>query len=224
MISSRPEFIELCGITQAYYSMYKKRGKIIESIGDDGEIYVDTDIPQNKDFLQKRVNQQPKQKEPKKESGVVKKSKPVMKSVNSPAKDNGETNSGEHNDLGSRYALELRKLQAEIDQKEVLIELNKQKLATIVGNNVPISIVKEMFAQLAKQLLTGYNAYIEQEINNFCHKNKIYDSDRVKLLSKMTTGLNNTHSKSVNDARSTMKSRLTKNKITDALNDDSDDD
>lgn len=125
--------------------------------------------------------------------------------------------------VGTKFALELQKLQAEIKQKEVDIQLKEQKLATIIGNNIPSPIVMEMFAQLAKSLLTGYKAFAEQTINDFCHKHKIQEKERVTIIGKMVTGLNTSHTKAVNDARAQMKAELKRHKIKDSLEDEEND-
>lgn len=229
MICTRKEFEELCGIEPAYYTMNRKRGKIIEDVDEHGRVFIDTDRPENKHFMSKRVPQaiSPRQQAapvaPVQQQPTVAPKQPSK--LQARAKDPDETVHDKANTtMGKKFTLELQKLEVEIKQKEVATALNEQKLATIVGNNIPSPIVTEMFAQLAKSLLTGYRSYIEQEINNFCHKHKINDKDRVAIQSKVITGLNQAHTKSVNDARANMKAELKRYKIKDSLTDEQSDD
>lgn len=235
MICSKVEFQEFCNINRSEYAIYRKRGKIVESIDDHGNPFVDTDIPQNKDFLHKRQSMNVQKIIEQNTTAVIpeptKPNTPQKKQTVAPAQQKqrqvqrlNPDNADKPNIAGEKYQLEIEKLKAEIRQKDIQTALNEQKLATIIGNNIPAPIVMEMFAQLAKSLLTGYKAYIDQEITNFCHKNKIPDKERVSIQSKMVTGLNTTHTKAVNDARANMKADLRRYKIKDSMTDESTDD
>ena len=235
MICSKVEFQDFCNINRSEYAIYRKRGKIIEYTDDEGVVFIDTDVPQNKDFLQHRqsmnvqkiieqntpavIPEPTKQNTPSKKQAVA----PTQQKPRQVQRTNPD-NADKPNIAGEKYQLELEKLKKEVQERELNITLKEQKIATIIGNNYPSLIALEMFARLGKSLLSGYKAYIDQEITSICHKYKISEKDRVSILAKMVTALNTTHAKSVNDARANMKADLKKYKIKDSLSDESTDD
>lgn len=233
MLCTRKEFENLCAFRNpGEYPVYRKRGKIFEQIDKDGNIVLDTEHPINKDFMRSRqtIIDNKRREEIKRE--LIPEPELLPSPKNAPKKApkpkisepvSGSKNS-ENQNTGSKYELELQKLQVEIKQKEVATALNEQKLATILGNNIPGPIVSESIAKLAKSLLQGYKNYIDQEITQFCHKHKIEDKARIDLSSKLITGLNATHTKAVNEARLNMKNELKKYKITNSMSDESDND
>jgi hypothetical protein len=238
MICSRKEFEDLCKISKANYTTYRQRGKIYEQEDQDGVVVIDTEHPINHAFYESRkaineskvfekvkseiIDEQPKPKyTPTAKNNtkeVVKKQIPSASNLRERANDETKSNGSE------KFQLEIEKLKAEIRAKDIKSSLDEHRLATIVGNNIPAPIVTEMFAQLAKSLLTNYKSYIDQELTKFCHKNKIQDKERINILGTLVTGLNATHTKAVNDARSNMKSDLRKYKINDSMTDESDND
>lgn len=224
MICSRTEFEKLCGISKAHYSMYRSRGKIIERFNEDGTVYIDTSIPENNEMLVKGANKKQQAVDAPQQNNA-----PVAKSVASKTTKNKPTalakraNEEIKSNTSPKYDLEVKKLEVEIKQKEVATALNEQKLATIMGNNIPAPIVTEAFAQLAKSLLTGYKGFFDQQIQVFCHKHKISDKNRIEFVSKIVTGLNAAHTKSVNDAKANMKAELRKYKIKDSMEDEPND-
>ena len=224
MICSRKEFEDLCGISRAYYTTYRSRGKIIESFHEDGTVYIDTSIPENHEMIIKAKQQatQPKEQEPERKPIATQKKQPAKLPVKQPAALQGAEQATNAN-TSPKYSLEVKKLEVEIKQKEVATALNEQKLATIMGNNIPAPIVTEAFAQLAKSLLTGYKGFFDQQIQDFCHRHKIAEKDRVAFLAKLVTGLNQAHAKAVNEAKANMKSELRKYKIKDSMEDEQED-
>jgi len=215
MICRRPEFCELAGITNANLSTYIKRGKIV--LEPDGKT-INTEKRENADFLKGR-NSEGKGKfaQPKPETTEA-----VIPSVNvlqnTPSKK--VVNAAERATI-SKYNLELEKMQAELDKKIVDTKLAEQKLATLLGNNIPIDVVKSIVAQLSKSIINNYKSFSEQQITEICHVHRIAEADRVKIIAKNTTGLNNIHSKAVTDARVQIKNAIGTTKSLE-LNDDED--
>lgn len=231
MICSRKEFEDLCGISRSHYTVYRGRGKIFEQIDDDGNVVIDTEHPKNKDFYIKQkdkvtnriVNDAVESVTPKPKFKESPKNKQEKKTVHVPASSKSLKDSPKNEQTkvsSERYDLELRKLRAEVDQKEAKTKLDEHRLSTLIGNNIPAAIFNSAFAQLGKELLTGYMSYIEQEINEFCHKNKIDDKKRIGILAKLTTGLNKTHSRSVNQARANIKDSISQIKAKDSISGD----
>lgn len=215
MICRRPEFCELAGITNANLSTYIKRGKIV--LEPDGKT-INTEKRENADFLKGR-NSEGKGKfaQPKPETTEA-----VIPSVNvlqnAPSK---KVVKAAETATISKYNLELEKMQAELDKKIVDTKLAEQKLATLLGNNIPIDVVKSIVAQLSKSIINNYKSFSEQQITEICHVHRIAETDRVKIIAKNTTGLNNIHSKAVTDARVQIKNAIGTTKSLE-LNDDED--
>jgi hypothetical protein len=228
MICSRKEFEDLCGISRANYTTYRTREKIVEQFDEHGNVYIDTDHPDNKAFyesrkvhLEKKVIEKvsesiepvfgyPAPSKPQAKSKTPYQGKPSRKPNLTPSETKG----------GVKFDLEVDKLDADVRLKELTIAVKEHELNTLLGRNIPSAIVMESFAQLSKSLLTGYRDYIEQEISIFCHRNKVSDKERVSIMSKLVTGLNSAHTKSVNEGRSTMKEGLKKHKINNTLEDE----
>lgn len=230
MIFTRREYEEICGISRANYNTYRDaRGRIIESLNEKGEVVIDTSNPVNLAFYERRQDiVKSKLLNPeisfspistnKKKTVPVTKTKGKAQVVNKKQEPDTSTS--------KRYQLEIDKLEKENRQKDLKIALDELKVATLSGNNVPMPIVLQMFSQLSRSLLVGYKDFSEQMISKFCHKNKIPDSEKIKLIAELVSGLNSTHTKSVDMARNHMKKELKTTNIKESLlgtedNDDS---
>lgn len=205
---NRKEFYELAGISKANMATYIARGVIVANAG--GKF--DTDDPINKHFLDNRKSKGltpgSVKMVPEKHAAVV---EPVVERVPLTAKTKKAVNTA----TVSKFDLELKKIEAELEKKYVDTDLARQKLATIMGGNIPIELVKEIIAQLSKSLLNNYKSYSDQLITQLCHENRISDADRAKMLTKNLSGLNAIHSKAVEDARVQMRNatKKTRNSI-----------
>lgn len=218
MICSRPEFIVIAGCTNANLTTYRSRGRVVTFVGDDGKEYIDTNHPINADFLKKRkeiiASKNESQKPAPKKTISKKTQTPVNSTVQTTAQDTGTEKTD------TRYSLEIRKLQAEIQQKEAKIILDELKIKTLSGNNIPKTVVTEMFATLGKSLLVGYKEFIDQFVSDICHENKIPDAVRAKMIGEMVKGLNASHKNSVETAKAHFKMSLKKSKIDESLTDE----
>lgn len=205
---NRKEFYELAGITKANMATYVKRGTVVAN--DKGEF--DTDHPINKHFLDNRKSKGlapgSVKTAPEKPTAVI---ESVLERVPLTAKTKKAVNAA----TASKFELELKKIEAELEKKYVDTDLARQKLATIMGGNIPIELVKEIIAQLSKSLLNNYKSYSDQLITQLCHENRVSDADRAKMLTKNLSGLNAIHSKAVEDARVQMRNatKKTRNSI-----------
>lgn len=214
MICKRPEFCNLAGITNANLSTYIKRGKIV--LESDGKT-INTERRENKDFLESRSKSGkgalattvvPSQI-PTVDVPQYEKQKPSRKVIKA-----SETATI------SKYNLELEKMQAELDKKIVDTRLAEQKLATLLGNNIPIDLVLTIIAQFSKSMINNYKPFIEQQLTEICHVYRVPEIDRVKIIATNTKGLNTIHSKAVNDARIQMKSAVGSAKLKESTNDE----
>lgn len=212
---NRKEFYELGGFTKANMATYVKRGVVVAE--PDGTF--DTENPTNKYFLDNR-----------KSKGLAPGSvKTVQPKSTAPAEPKLETipltpkaKKAANNAFTDKLELEVKKLRAELDKKYVDTDLARQKLATVMGGNIPVDLVKEIVAQLSKSLLNNYKSYSDQLITQLCHENRVLDADRAKMLSRNLTGLNTIHSKAVDDAKMQMKNATKKTRNNIALENEED--
>lgn len=217
MICKRPEFCNLAGITNANLSTYIKRGKIV--LESDGKT-INTEKRENKDFLESRsksgkgalattVAPSPI---PTVDVPQYEKQKPSRKVIKA-----SETATI------SKYNLELEKMQAELDKKIVDTRLAEQKLATLLGNNIPIDAVVTIMVTLSKSLMTNYRSTIEQDITEISHIFRIPEKDRVEFIDKSIKKLNATHERAILNAKTQIRNAAGKSKLTETEEDELDD-
>jgi len=212
MICSRKEFCKLAGCSAANLSTYIGRDKVVL---ENDKKHIDTQHRVNKEFLLRRRDMG---------KGMVSaEPEPEPPNPEPPAHQSKKLTKAEESAKISKYNLELEKLQAELDKKLVDTELARQKLSVLLGNNVPIDLVKNIITQFSKAIINNYKAFGEQQITEICHQHRINDEDRAKLIAKNTTGLNNTHKKAVNDARTQMKNAVGSTKMKELEKPDADD-
>ena len=206
MICTRKEFTELAGCSVANLSTYIKRGTVL--LEPDGKT-IDTNKRENYDFLKRRESM-----------GKMSGSKEVLPTIETPVpqqiKASAKLKKAAETTIISKYNLELEKMQAEIDKKYIDIKLSDQKLSTLLGNNIPIEVIKTIITQFSKSIINNYKSFSEQQIREICHQHRISDIDRAKLTTKNTTGLNAIHQKAVNDARSQVKNAIGSTKLTES--------
>jgi hypothetical protein len=202
MKCTRKEFAELAGCSTANLTTYIGRKKVF--LMKDGKT-IDTNRRENADFLEGR-----------KQKGLTIKAPTLNKQSKKSTENKPPTSNisltkiqkaAEKTNL-KRYEVELAKLNAELEKKLVDTELQRQKLATLLGDNISIKMVKSVVSQLSKSILNNYESFSKQQINEICHQHRIKDEDRAKLVSKNTTGLNGIHKKAITDARTQLKNEI----------------
>lgn len=217
MICKRPEFCNLAGITNANLSTYIKRGKIV--LESDGKT-INTERRENKDFLESRLK-----------SGKGALATTVVPSpiptVDVPQyekqKPSRKVIKASETATISKYNLELEKMQAELDKKIVDTRLAEQKLATLLGNNIPIDAVVTIMVTLSKSLITNYRSIIEQDITEVSHIFRIPEKDRVEFIDKSIKKLNAAHERAVLNAKTQIRNAAGKSKLTETEEDELDD-
>ena len=213
---NRKEFYELGGFTKANMATYVKRGVVVAE--PDGTF--DTENPINKYFLDNRKSKglapgSVKTIQPKSTASA----EPKLETIPLTQKAKKAAN----NAFTDKLELEVEKLRAELDKKYVDTDLARQKLATVMGSNIPIEFVKELMAQVSKSVLHGYNSYLDQKISDLCHQYRIPNDEKAKILSKNTVEINKIHSKVFADASVQIKNAIGKSKNIEADTDEMDD-
>lgn len=239
MIVSRIDFAGLANVTSGNLTTYIKRSKVI--LEPDGKS-VDTSRIENKSFLESRshsgkapvykamtTKKETKPKpvpivhvEEKKETKIIHE-QPIIENrepVKSLASEKTKT---KEPIVNSKWQIDLEKAKADLEKKNIDIELAKQKLTTLLGNNLPIDFVKEVITQLSKSMINNYKSYTEQHISEICHKFRISDKDKAVLIQENVTRLNKFHDKAVSDAMQKMKSVIGKSRTKVAESDELDD-
>jgi hypothetical protein len=226
MICSRKEFCDLAGCSKANLSTYIKRGNVL--LEDDGK-HIDTERRENKDFLKRRESAGkasiPGSKAPTITQQVPKAQiQEAIPPIPTPAiKPTRKVQRAAESATISKYELELEKMQADVNKKYIDTQLAEQRLSILLGNNIPIDLVKSIVSQLAKSMIQNYKSFGEQEISEICHQFSIPERDRVRFVEKNLKGLNAIHLKSVNDANMQLKSAMGLTKYKEAQTDTEDD-
>jgi hypothetical protein len=220
-IIKRSDFARLCGITSSNVTTYIQRGKI--EVEPDGK-HIDTTKRINQDFIELRKGMGKGAigalgTVTEKNTTVKKQSSSVHQTVSDPKilEQEGQARM-------SKYQLDIKKTEAEIEKKLVDTEVAKEKLQALRGNNIPIGIVKEIISQLSKSFINGYKAFSEQQIAEFCHQFKVSDKEKAALLSSNIKSLNLTHQKCVNDAKKHLRSHVVELRVSSAMSNDQEDD
>lgn len=199
----------LTGIkTRGNITTYIKRGNIVMS--EDGTFETTNHV--NAEFIKKRIDQG------KTPSGAVPPSvgiKPMSKSVKvkgpdekPPKKSIIKVKGPEHEQYGGQTSLFLEQKEADLEKKLIDTEIARQKLAVMIGENVPVDLVKMVVSDLSRSMLDNYKAYSEQMLSNLCHKYRIPDKDRANIITKNVSDLNTIHQRAIDKSRAKMKSEL----------------
>ena len=193
---TQAEFAKICGVTNAYISVNKKRGKVIFS--EDG--YIDDSIQENAYFLQKCLDKLLK------ESNEIEK-KPEV----SPAKTEQSTKSDEKKSNKSitgkdRYELDIQKKALEIEKLKVDTRLQELKEEKIRGEVIPITIVKTLVSTLSQSILTSQKDANEATLINISKEARLTGDQLAKLRGKMVESLNQGVDKAITNAMRQLKS------------------
>ena len=203
---TRNEFALFLGIDKNPRQIIKTnidRGKIIEN--EDG--LIDDTVPANAEFKRKYLEIR-KQKVGlpivKKEASTIIESPIAVQAVAT----NKKVQKAAAQATISKFDLEIKKTEADIEKKLIDTELARVKLSVLQGGNLPISLVKSIVSTLGKSILSNYKSFQDQLITEFCHEHGISNADRTKALSKAVAGLNGIHTKAITDAGIQLKNAI----------------
>lgn len=207
---SRREIYDRFGISSAYFSTYKKRGKVI--VNENGKI--DDNDPINKEFLRTLYE---KTEEKKAESSAKKGKEKAKKKTEKKVKSNGsakkkpepepiepeEVSEEEGFDPyktspaapSSEDTLSKSEIQAQHERQKLeytkrrnrLLELERQKKE---GEVVPTEQVQKIFAQHFKNVTTAFEEGIENMITEFSHRKAMTDEDVSELRKNLVSVVN----------------------------------
>jgi len=170
---SRQEFEALCGISQAYFTMNYKRGKIIMN---DKDFTVDLDLDINKSFMDKRI--EPTQKKNIKRAKAPSNKKSI------------ET-----------FDLDKKKKLLDIEEKETSIAINKIKLDKLNGVVIPTDLVMVIFGQHTKAITTSFHQAAENFVIEMAAAYSVSKKDIAKMRGELIEVVNNAVRESLEDSR-----------------------
>lgn len=222
-IYTRNEFAAFLGIDKNPRQIIKSnidRGKIV--LNENGDI--DDTVPANADFkkryleIRKQKVGAPIDQQPKAKKDPVELSHETT-AIHLAAGNKKVQNAAVKTTL-SKFDLELKKTEADIEKKLIDTELSKVKLSVLMGGNIPVSVVKTIISTLSKSILSNYKSFQDQLITEVCHEYKIDNANRTKILSKAVTGLNAIHTKAVSESRIQLKNAIGTNQNKLAIEDE----
>lgn len=175
---TRNEFCELTNIKSGYLSVYIQRGKIIEKNG-----LFDDKVPENRDFITKRSRHTNVKKVP-------------VQVQESPKKQKIKQDNTEQVELdlktpqGTNYELDAKKKLLQIEQMEADLEEQRRKRERRNGMWLPTDMVKNVFAQHSKSLVTSFRSGCENLIISVSKKGKFTREQKAKIHSELIEILN----------------------------------
>lgn len=199
---SRTEFCKFYGVKQNYISTNVSRNRLV--LMADGK-KIDTNDPTNAACIAKLLSERDKK------GGVV----PAVSQQNTdesviipPEKQSAKVKKAAEKTQISLFDLQLKKTEADYEKKVIDTKLAELKLQKDQGNSIPIDLVMQIVSDLSKSFLNAYKSYSEQLINEIAHKFSIENTERSKLVSRLTDQVNAIHLKAVNDSRGRIKNAI----------------
>ena len=220
-LHSYKEFAELCGIAPGQIAVYYKRRKIVYT-EIDGNVFIDDSIRENKDFLQKKLDAKnitaPKVDQPIvdvpdinaveiKPTVKVEKPQPIKKTpvskvskalpIDKPEKVQASKRQKEREEEenGSRYNLELQKMDADLEKKQIDIRIALLNESKLRGENIPFIEIKTMLSELSHSFINSYKDFVTTSMTDIFHRNKINLEEQAKIKKDLIRGINETHSR-----------------------------
>lgn len=204
-IYSYTEFADLCGIKPGQLAVYQKRDRIEYTEGEDGKVYIDTDIQKNMDFyiakIERLKHEPPAPKEKKRSSpGRPKKIeqqkqdpevKPVPRHVQNQQKRREDAEKRAVS--GSKHDLDLQKIRAEIDKKHVDIRNALLQEQILRGKLISSADMKALISDLSNNFINNYKDFATSFLTNVFHKYKVSLEDQADIKRNLIAGINKTH-------------------------------
>ncbi len=200
------EFARICGVEQAYLTMYRKRGKLV--VREDG--LIDDQNPTNAFFI-KKLESKPK-KEPKIKDEVVKETEvhvehvadePIKAEATKSKKPrNSPIPSGKHPDkAGERFDLDTEKKRLEIEKLQRLArqdEINHQKE---MGKLIPIDPIRNVIMQTIKAYTMSYTQAAEKIVTEFGKRFRLNRNEMAELRAQLISGINSASESAITSSK-----------------------
>lgn len=201
------EFYTLCGISKGNFYTYKKRGNI--HTNDDG--LVDSELPMNADFMNKRVMNKKTIPKPAPivEVASVASTPPILKRKPTKAELKAEQKEAEKREERAavsdqqathKYNLDRQIKEADLEAKEQTIELNRLKIAKLSGEVIPTDLVRIVFAQHFRSVANSFNNAADNYISVIIAKFKGKKDDVAFIRGELIDVVNEAIKDSISDS------------------------
>jgi len=177
---SRKEFYEICGISKGNLAVNIKRGKVVLN----SNKKIDTNpkkYPMNTEFMEKRLEGTPKATS--KTSAKKKEIKPVVVVSD-------ESEAEREQRVREKYNVETRIKNADLEKKEIDLQIAKVKLAKTMGDVIPTDLVKDLFAQQFKSVTTSFHQAADNFIMDIAKRARLKRDDIADLRGKLIEMIN----------------------------------
>lgn len=209
---TKKEFRELCQVKSDSMRVYVQRGKIILS-GD----YIDDSIPQNQDFLKKRLDKlkrdlevfkEDEQEEPESEKAKItpipKIKPPILPKIDPPnvaAPELFDENLSGYELEKRKKALDIEKITEEIS----LLQIRKEKQQGIV---IPTELVKMIFAQHSKSIVSSFHNAADSFLIQIGKKKSLTREEMALFRGKLVDVINVAVEDSITESKAAIKNLI----------------
>lgn len=202
-VYKQPEFAQKCGISNAYLSVNKKRGKVIISKDEKGNEFVDDSIPENADFLQKCLDKAKKKlSEDSRINDEIDEEESTQDSINIPdASDKLRVSLLKPIKNDSNYSLDNQKKALDIQKITEEIEILKVKKDKLHGIVIPTDLVKGIIAQLSKSIIVEFKQASDNLLISISKKKGLNRNETAELKGELVQVINKAVDKAVTEAK-----------------------
>ncbi len=191
------EFAQKCGITPAYLTMYRKRGKVV--LTDDG--MVDEGNATNALFMQKCLTR-PK-KEPKEVVATVSEPKPKkeVRPKKAPEARISEKKSEADTKADERFDLDTAKKKIEIKKLERESMLADMEHERKVGKLLPTEPVQSLLIHTIKNYTVAFKQAADKILMDFANRAKMNRNEIAELKGELITAINRAADQGLSDSK-----------------------
>jgi hypothetical protein len=199
-LHTKKEFAKLAGMKTGNLTNYIKRGKVVQQNGADG--LIDSTHQINLEFLNDRVDFLNKKIASGETPDLIKKEINTNNAASSARLTKNQKPTTEISVESNENLASLKRQKERADLEKKLIDTQKAKLefAILQGKNVPVDMVRDVFTELGKTLLTSYKDSADSFVTEISHRHKIADSVVAELRGELVLLINKAHSKAIETA------------------------
>jgi hypothetical protein len=176
-LHTRANFCRQLGISGAYLKVNIDRGKVFVN----KKNQIDDENPFNIEFVNRVIANRDAKKEPIE-----------------------EVKTKESKDTKTKYELETRKKELEVEHLDVQINIKRITEAKLKGEMIPILVVKEIIAQFAKHLVTEFDNVNDKVLTIIAQKTKMDNSGVSEFRGVIKDEINKAQKQAVDMAKRSM--------------------
>lgn len=209
-LHSKKKFAEICSITTSNVAQYIKRGRIgvgkirINIVVIDGQELIDDQDPVNEIFLKRRQESSKyKNKAKQLKSPTKKESLPITpendkKKVKTLKEDlRQEVEANGNSKKSDMFHLELEQKQINLEKDRISLRMQTIKEQKLIGELIPVALVKPVITQLSQSFVTSYKASVEDVLTILAKQKSMNVNEIAEIRGKLVEIINTSSSKSV---------------------------